>query len=225
MHANAYYFDWSTIEASSLNHHLEKFMIMNLTDQLNIAKPTPQKCDTDIRTIAAQNISTSKAANNLVIDMAGPDPVISPIDVLPVISRATNETAEHGQFVAKKYLWLMDSAMKRGHVFSLPIEELSTLLKKAVCFYTGTPLVHYPHDKRAENHEIPDNYMTLDRMDNNLGYISGNVVVCSKAINALKDQMSQKEFEQMVALKKIMEQSDFNPNQMRAFSQLMAMNG
>lgn len=69
-------------------------------------------------------------------------------------------------------------AKQRGLDFTLSYWEFLKLREIKTCFYTGITL-------RFTNHPEADSW-TLDRVDNNLGYIPGNVVVCSHAANIEK---------------------------------------
>jgi hypothetical protein len=71
----------------------------------------------------------------------------------------------------------------RDKINTFTIEEYAELRTQLVCFYTGVTLVHSKtaSDKRS-------NVWTLDRIDSSIGYIQGNVVVCSLAANYFKNE-------------------------------------
>ena len=210
-HQRAFYFDWSTVNPCHIPYNMESYLIMKLTDQLNDSNAAVNKS-------ATVNTRSSITANDLKPTISKPAGAVIESHS---IHKPLSSDAEHGRFVAKKYLWLMDSASKRGHEFSITIEELSALLKSKTCYYTDVELVSYPHEKGDNADHLPDNYLTIDRKDNSRGYVNGNVVVCSKEINKLKDQMSESEFKQAVALKTLLSQSNLNPDQLHAFTAMM----
>ena len=78
--------------------------------------------------------------------------------------------------VAVKYMNLFDSAKKRNKQFDLMLIGVANLLKSKKCYYTGRPL--------------DDENRSIDRVDNTIGYVTGNVVACHKEINAFKRQLS-----------------------------------
>lgn len=71
-------------------------------------------------------------------------------------------------------------AKKRKLEFSLTFEQYKELRKITTCFYTGISLTF--------SSSLQPNSWTLDRVDNNLGYIPGNVVVCSYVANLEKSR-------------------------------------
>lgn len=79
-------------------------------------------------------------------------------------------------FVAMKYIQTKISASNRGIEFKLSLSQMAKILKRKTCFYTGIEL--------DEVHSL-----SLDRKDNKLGYVDGNVVACSKLVNNLKEQI------------------------------------
>ena len=193
---------------------MESYIIMKLNGQLSDSDAT--------RKPALLNIvkTETKPAHQLskIPTSTAPEPIIL---TEYADAQKISPEAEHGRFVAKKYLWLMESASKRGHEFSITIEELSALLKNKTCYYTDTELVSFPHEKSGNADHLPNNYLTIDRKDNDRGYVNGNVVVCSKEINKLKDQMSESDFKQAVALKTLLAQSNLNPEQLNVFTAMM----
>ncbi|WP_210499537.1 hypothetical protein [Vibrio crassostreae] len=131
------------------------------------------------------------------------------------------ERHEFSIYVARKYMSMHESARKRGLDLTLELSELMDMLKTPVCHYTGEELVYFRHDPRkviSGEIELPDNYLTVDRKDNTKGYVSGNVVLCGRNINQLKDQMDEASFVQIVAVKKLM--SQLTPEQQAVLSQM-----
>jgi hypothetical protein len=96
--------------------------------------------------------------------------------------------------VAKKLVQIEKSATDRGFRFNLTLKTIRILLNTKKCFFTGVVLNDIvQHDCQR----------TFDRIDNNLGYIEGNVVVCSRKLNMKKGNLSILEIKQLyLGLKK-----------------------
>ncbi len=88
--------------------------------------------------------------------------------------------------IAKKYVALKESAEKRGKEFNMSLQSLRNIYTATKCYYSGVTLTREP------GHH---NSMTIDRVDNSKGYVTGNVVACSKRMNNIKGDMSYSEIE------------------------------
>ena len=88
---------------------------------------------------------------------------------------------------ANKWLHLRKAADKRGKEFNLSISDVKSLMSRKTCAFTGVVLVD------TYVGEIPPNLRTIDRLDNDKGYVRGNVVVCSHSINQAKGSLTLKE--------------------------------
>jgi predicted nucleic acid-binding protein len=89
--------------------------------------------------------------------------------------------------MATKLISLYDSARDRGIECTLTFAELKRIYKRKTCYYTGINL--YTHQ-----HHTP----SLERIDNDKGYVSGNVALVSKTVNNLKNDLSLKHLKMMV---------------------------
>lgn len=69
---------------------------------------------------------------------------------------------------------------KRDIEFDLPEWYIALLYRCTHCFYTGTKFTR-------------TNSLTLERIDNNKGYVIGNVIPVGKTINMLKSNFSDEE--------------------------------
>jgi hypothetical protein len=86
-------------------------------------------------------------------------------------------------------------AKKREKEFSLTLEQFTALYEKNICEYTGIKLV-YLHDLKAlEEGVVPDNMWSIDRINPSIGYVWGNVVVCSHKSNQLKGRYIDLDFQ------------------------------
>jgi len=93
--------------------------------------------------------------------------------------------------VAKKLIQLKSSASSRGIEFNLSLKKVSQLLKKKTCHYTGKKFVS---QAVAPNGPFS---RTVDRVDNDRGYVDDNVVACTKEFNSMKTNMTVKQIMQM----------------------------
>jgi len=94
--------------------------------------------------------------------------------------------------VARKMLNLKQSADSRSIKFELSFNTLKKLMEQKKCFYTGREL-----DPKG------DHSLSIDRIDNKLGYVEGNVVACTVEINRKKTDITLEEIEMIYkAIKK-----------------------
>ena len=77
---------------------------------------------------------------------------------------------------------------RKGHEFAITLEHLEMLWADCMglCHYTGKPMVLSKDSKRDS--------VSIDRLDSNLGYTTGNVVLCKSSCNTMKGDMSEAEF-------------------------------
>jgi len=82
------------------------------------------------------------------------------------------------------------SAKKRGHEFSLTADILRQLwaAQHGLCAYTGIQMSVQPN--------LPYS-VSVERVDNNVGYTEANTVLVCKAINAMKSDLEAKLFYDM----------------------------
>ena len=76
--------------------------------------------------------------------------------------------------VAKKLVNIHSSAQSRNLDFDLTFEYVKKLLEYSTCFYTNVTFT-----------EDGPNARSFDRVDNDRGYVIGNVVACTTDINNL----------------------------------------
>jgi len=97
--------------------------------------------------------------------------------------------------VARKYLTKYNNAKAGGHEFTISLTSFKNMMRAKRCAYTGVLLTEPTHKKALSTDR------TIDRIDNRLGYVSGNVVACSAWINSLKsvleDESSKLNLEQI----------------------------
>lgn len=88
--------------------------------------------------------------------------------------------------ICKKMVAINHSAKSRGIEFDLSFNVLKKVLNSKKCFFTGKPL---------NNIENDPNKLTIDRLDNDKGYVDGNIAACSKVFNEIKGCLTLKEIE------------------------------
>ena len=81
--------------------------------------------------------------------------------------------------VAKKLVNIHSSAQNRNLEFNLTFECVKKLLEYTTCFYTNVQFT-----------EDGPNARSFDRVDNEKGYVVGNVVACTVDINGKKNNLS-----------------------------------
>ena len=84
--------------------------------------------------------------------------------------------------VAKKLVNIHSSAQSRNLEFNLTFECVKKLLEYTTCFYTNVTFT-----------EDGPNARSFDRVDNEKGYVVGNVVACTVDINGKKNNLSIEE--------------------------------
>ena len=84
--------------------------------------------------------------------------------------------------VAKKLVNIHSSAQNRNLEFNLTFECVKKLLEYTTCYYTNVPFT-----------EDGPNARSFDRVDNEKGYVVGNVVACTVDINGKKNNLSIEE--------------------------------
>lgn len=103
------------------------------------------------------------------------------------------------EFNDKKYVYkdvyreYVKKSKAREINFSLSIEEASELFSKN-CYYCNRP----PSNKRSRTSGVEIIYQGIDRVNNQIGYLSGNVVPCCKFCNSFKLDRTTDDFFQHV---------------------------
>lgn len=95
--------------------------------------------------------------------------------------------------IANKYKNLYNSAKTRNIDFNITISELKKIYKRKICPYTKVKFIE------EDNHDFSK---TIDRIDNNKGYVSGNIIVCAKSINTIKSNLTIEEIENIYKITK-----------------------
>jgi hypothetical protein len=91
--------------------------------------------------------------------------------------------------VASKFLSLYGNAKTRDKEFGLTLTDVRRLLTKKRCEYTGVELT------KATTALPTATDRTIDRLDAEIGYVTGNVFAVSHSANSLKNVLFEKEGE------------------------------
>jgi hypothetical protein len=95
------------------------------------------------------------------------------------------------------------NAKKRNINFFLSIEEFQKFIFNT-CYYCGSAPKASKFTTSQKNRKDKElSYNGIDRVNNNIGYISDNCVTCCKICNSAKSDLSIEEFESWIA--KLME--------------------
>ena len=109
-----------------------------------------------------------------------------------LLQKKEYSASENGKETKKKYSELPKSrfsiykraAIKKNLEFALSLEEFIKLTSQQ-CYYCND----FTRDK---------DYVGIDRIDSNLGYISSNCVSCCRDCNLAKNKLSQEQFTDLV---------------------------
>lgn len=91
-------------------------------------------------------------------------------------------TVNESYSLAQAYLNKVKDCHTRHIDFQLSLSDFIRLRSRTKCFYTGVTL-----DKSDPNLE---NYISLDRVDNTIGYTKENTVVCTASFNKRKNNLT-----------------------------------
>tara|TARA_R110000796_G_scaffold159388_3_gene276185 strand:- start:11092 stop:11433 length:342 start_codon:yes stop_codon:yes gene_type:complete len=91
-------------------------------------------------------------------------------------------------YVCKKMIKISHSGNSRNIEVKLTFNALKKVMKTRKCFFTGVLLNFEENDA---------NQLTIDRLDNDKGYIDGNIVACSKEFNQIKGCLTLSQIELM----------------------------
>ncbi len=90
--------------------------------------------------------------------------------------------------IASKLVSKQHSSKSRGIEFDLSFKEMKKVLTAKKCYITGVALNNVENDPHK---------LTIDRIDNDKGYVDGNVVACSYEMNSLKSNLTVKQIQQL----------------------------
>lgn len=88
------------------------------------------------------------------------------------------------------------SAQMKGKPFEMTIDQFESM-SQGRCHYCDAPPSNVSRALRSS--QIPFVYNGIDRLNNDLGYVAGNVVTCCGRCNKAKNDMSEEAFRQWIA--------------------------
>jgi len=138
-----------------------------------------------------------------------------------LLNKERSEQVRFSMMVAQRYLNKARNAMRRELEFALTIDDFTTLMRSHVCYYTRQPLVTQFSEEDIRLRRIPENYLSIERLDSNKGYTRDNTVVCSHSINVTKQSSTEAEFRQILSISQLM--SNLTEEQKRMLLQLNKM--
>jgi hypothetical protein len=89
-------------------------------------------------------------------------------------------------YICKKMTSIVSSGSNRGIEVNLRFTTLKWIMKTKKCFFTGVKLNFIENDP---------NQLTIDRLDNDRGYVDDNIVACAKEFNEIKGCLTLKQIE------------------------------
>lgn len=93
---------------------------------------------------------------------------------------------EFDRFVANYYVNKISSSKGRGIEFNLTLTQVRNMLRAKYCQLTGIPLSHYGAGQVQASRRLTD--VTIDRIDCNRPYETGNVIAVAHFVNSVKSQ-------------------------------------
>lgn len=146
----------------------------------------------------------------------------SELEFQGILRKQSEESVRLSMFTARRYLNKVQDANRRGIEFALTLDDFGSLLRQRVCHFTGVALTIEMEQEAIRNKQIPDNYVSLDRLDSKKGYTRDNVVVVAHSVNLAKARMTENEFRQLTAAAAFM--NTLSADQRQAVKSLIGMN-
>lgn len=123
-------------------------------------------------------------------------------EYLKTVYLGSNNPNSHGQdtfdaFFRRKHNNLKHTASQRGIEYSLTPEILKQqyVIQNGLCWYTSIPLKFSSTNNWKIKNQADFDVLSVDRLDNDVGYLPGNIVMACTGINKAKGNCSEKEFQ------------------------------
>ena len=155
---------------------------MSATKKASKKNTTPGNSSTN------QNTSTVAPSTN-----ATTNTTVTPVANAPSTKKKMTLVADFADFEERiifKWKQLKQSAQDRNKDFKLTLEDIRKLMLVKKCYYLEVQL----EDNYYDQQKATPNERTIDRIDNNKGYVKGNVVACSRKANQLKNMVFESGF-------------------------------
>lgn len=111
-----------------------------------------------------------------------------------------NDKLQFNLAVSRKFYQKYLNAQNRKIEFDLNLTTIRNLLRAKTCPYTGITMHIYVGMKQGDT--IPDDSLSIERVDNDKGYVKGNVIAVSHKANKNRGDISPKQIEKMYKLMK-----------------------
>jgi len=116
--------------------------------------------------------------------------------------RSTYDISQHSGWRKDEYTkfrYHYRNILKRNREVDVTLEDLKIQweLQRGICFFSGINLKLSSHSKIKKN---PIYSASLDRIDTNKGYVKGNIRWVSRAINWMKNEMSDDMVNELINL-------------------------
>ena len=108
------------------------------------------------------------------------------------LAKSRPDSVNIERLVAKKWLHLETRCKEKGLDFNLRLSDVKKLLSSKKCAYSGEQMFY--HDL-STGQPVPDDMITIDRVDCKKGYVRGNVVACKHQWNQIKSHLFEKDLE------------------------------
>jgi hypothetical protein len=122
-------------------------------------------------------VQTEVVVETVVAETSKEEPVKK--EQVEPVKKKENKPSISDIEVAKKLVNIHSSAQNRSLEFNLTFECVKKLLEYTTCYYTNVQFT-----------EDGPNARSFDRVDNEKGYVVGNVVACTVDINGKKNNLS-----------------------------------
>ncbi len=95
--------------------------------------------------------------------------------------------------IARKLIQIKDNADKRNIKFNLSFSKLKREMQRKRCYFTGRTFENIREGGK------PQNILTIDRIDNDKGYVDSNIVACTSSVNSLKGDLTIEELKMLTS--------------------------
>lgn len=138
-------------------------------------------------------------SNEIKVSVSGSVNVVKTTDYIPVQFyfqyHKAKTVAEKDFLLAQRLLVIYERARSRSLDCNLTINDLKGLFRRKTCYYTGVTF----------DEKITSLNPTVDRINPNLGYVSGNVALCSNWSNSFKAEVLESQNSRFRTTPKILE--------------------
>tara|TARA_B100002049_G_scaffold236561_1_gene223665 strand:- start:183 stop:1226 length:1044 start_codon:yes stop_codon:yes gene_type:complete len=224
IHEFTYLYDWNTVLPETIPGKHQMFFAQKLNGDLTKAprqkaevasamKEQLAKLKDEIVTVNEPVASTETKSEVVGLQLSKSAPVKStPKEYKETI--IVEAGVDHDIFVAQSYVQLAEQAKNNEITFQISLNDVMSLLKNPNCYFTGQVLaaVGSKDEKQA----------SLLVLDESKTVTPENVVVVSKELIDARSQLGEQEFDQLIEMKKMMQNSSMSPLMRKIMAQMAA---